>query len=116
MPDQSGVENIGGTLRFGSYPCIPDRTGRAYELYGTDNISERHRHHYEVNNEYREELTKNGIKLSGLSPDGRIAEMLELPEHPWFVATQAHPEFKSGPNRPHPLFKGFIGTALKTTR
>lgn len=113
MPDQDGVEDLGGTLRLGSYPCILDKSSKAYALYGSEHIDERHRHRYEVNNYYRDDLTSHGLKLSGLSPDGRIVEMIEIPEHPWFVATQAHPEFKSRPNRPHPLFKGFIGAALE---
>ena len=113
MPDQNGVEDIGGTLRLGSYPCVLDKASKAYALYGQETIHERHRHRYEVNNDYRQALTENGMKLSGISPDGRIVEMIELPEHPWFVATQAHPEFKSRPNRPHPLFAGFIEAALK---
>jgi len=112
MPEQDGIEDIGGTLRLGSYPCILDKTSKAYELYQTTTITERHRHRYEVNNYYRDELIRHGVKLSGLSPDGRIVEMMELPNHPWFIATQAHPEFKSRPNRPHPLFKGFVGAAL----
>ena len=112
MPEQDGVEDIGGTLRLGSYPCTLDKESKAYELYGSETITERHRHRYEVNNYYRDDLTKHGMKLSGLSPDGRIVEMMELPDHPWFIATQAHPEFKSRPNRPHPLFKGFVGAAL----
>lgn len=113
MPDQNGIEDIGGTLRLGSYPCVLDKTSKAYALYGQETIHERHRHRYEVNNDYRKALTDNGMKLSGLSPDNRIVEMIELPEHPWFVGTQAHPELKSRPNRPHPLFKGFIEAALK---
>lgn len=113
MPDQNGVEDIGGTLRLGSYPCVLDKTSKAYELYGEETIHERHRHRYEVNNDYRAVLTENGMKLSGLSPDGRIVEMCELPDHPFFVATQAHPELKSRPNRPHPLFKGFVKAALE---
>ena len=88
---------------------VPDN----YELYGTDQIAERHRHRYEVNNDYRQQLIDCGMKLCGTSPDGRIVEMIELPEHPWFVATQAHPELKSRPNRPHPLFHGFISAACK---
>lgn len=112
MPDQNGIEEIGGTLRLGSYPCILDKTSKAYQLYGDDTIYERHRHRYEVNNDYRETLSTQGMKLSGISPDGKIVEMIELPEHPWFIATQAHPELKSRPNRPHPLFKGFIEAAL----
>ena len=113
MPDQDGVTDIGGTLRLGSYPCVLGKDTKAYELYGTDLIHERHRHRYEVNNEYRDLLTEKGMTLSGLSPDGRIVEMIELPAHPFFVATQAHPELKSRPNRPHPLFKGFVKAALK---
>jgi CTP synthase (UTP-ammonia lyase) len=113
MAEQDGIEDIGGTLRLGSYPCVLEETSKAFELYGKNIINERHRHRYEVNNYYRNDLTKAGMKLSGLSPDGRIVEMVELPDHPWFLATQAHPEFKSRPNRPHPLFKGFIGAAIK---
>ena len=113
MPDQNGVEDIGGTLRLGSYPCVLEKSTKAYELYGEEVIHERHRHRYEVNNDYRKILTEKGMTLSGLSPDGRIVEMIELKDHPFFVATQAHPEFKSRPNRPHPLFKGFIHAALE---
>lgn len=112
MPDQNGVEDIGGTLRLGSYPCVLDKTSNAYRVYGEETIYERHRHRYEVNNDYRAALIEHGMKLSGLSPDGRIVEMCELPSHPFFIATQAHPEFKSRPNRPHPLFKGFIAAAI----
>ena len=113
MPEQIGIEDIGGTLRLGAYPCVLDKTSKAYEMYGTEQISERHRHRYEVNNYYRDDLEKHGMSLCGLSPDGRIVEMCEIPSHPWFVATQAHPEFKSRPNKPHPLFKGFVGAALE---
>lgn len=113
MPDQEGINDIGGTLRLGSYPCVLNKNSKAYTLYGEENINERHRHRYEVNNDYREVLTENGMMLSGLSPDNRIVEIIELPAHPWFVATQAHPEFKSRPNRPHPLFKGFVEASLK---
>ena len=113
MPDQNGVEDIGGTLRLGSYPCVLDKSSKAFALYGDETIYERHRHRYEVNNDYRGLLVSHGMKLSGLSPDGRIVEMCELPEHPFFVATQAHPELKSRPNRPHPLFRGFIAAALQ---
>ena len=112
MPDQDGVEDIGGTLRLGSYPCVLDKTSKAYEVYGSENIQERHRHRYEVNNDFRHVLTENGLKLCGISPDGRIVEMIEVPTHPWFIATQAHPELKSRPNRPHPLFKGFVKAAI----
>lgn len=112
MPEQDGVEDLGGTLRLGSYPCILEAGTKAHELYGSTDIKERHRHRYEVNNYYRDDFKKHGLVLSGLSPDGRIVEMIELKDHPWFVATQAHPEFKSRPNRPHPLFKGFIGASI----
>ena len=108
MPEQNGVVNIGGTLRLGAYPCVLKGGTRAAKLYGKLDISERHRHRYEVNNDYREKLTENGMILSGLSPDGRIVEMIELKDHPYFVATQAHPEFKSRPDDPHPLFYGLI--------
>ncbi|MGN0311906.1 MAG: CTP synthase [Lachnospiraceae bacterium] len=116
MPDQEGVDDIGGTLRLGSYPCVLDKTSLAYKLYGEETIHERHRHRYEVNNDFRSTLTEHGMKLSGLSPDGRIVEMIEIPDHPWFVATQAHPELKSRPNRPHPLFKGFVEASIKCKR
>ena len=111
MPDQNGVEDIGGTLRLGSYPCVLEEHSKAYALYGKKTIHERHRHRYEVNNDFRTALTEHGMKLSGMSPDGRIVEMCEIPEHPFFVATQAHPELTSRPNRPHPLFSGFIAAA-----
>ena len=116
MPDQDGIEDIGGTLRLGSYPCVLDKSSKAYALYGEETIHERHRHRYEVNNDYRQVLTVNGMNLSGISPDGRIVEMIEIESHPWFVGTQAHPELKSRPNRPHPLFKRFIGAALETAQ
>lgn len=113
MPDQNGVTDIGGTLRLGSYPCHLKEDTLAYKLYGSEMIHERHRHRYEVNNEFRTTLSDNGLVFSGISPDGRIVEMCELPTHPFFIATQAHPEFKSRPNRPHPLFRGFVEAALK---
>jgi CTP synthase len=113
MPDQDGVTDLGGTLRLGSYPCVLADGSKAQELYGEKEIHERHRHRYEVNNAYRNDFIEGGMQLSGLSPDGRIVEIIEIPSHPWFVATQAHPEFKSRPNNAHPLFKGFIEAALK---
>ncbi len=113
MPEQDGVEDLGGTLRLGSYPCILQDGSLAHSVYNAHEIHERHRHRYEVNNYYREDLQKGGLNLSGLSPDGRIVEMCEIDSHPWFLATQAHPEFKSRPNRPHPLFAGFLGAAIK---
>ncbi len=111
MPEQNGVENLGGTLRLGAYPCVLDKKSKAYELYGTENISERHRHRFEVNNDYRDDLTEHGMILSGKSPDDRIVEMIELADHPFFIGTQAHPEFKSRPNHAHPLFAGFVESA-----
>lgn len=111
MPDQVGVTDLGGTMRLGSYPCRLVEGTRAADIYGTLDIQERHRHRYEFNNAFREELTKKGLVLSGLSPDGRLVEMVELPDHPWFVAGQFHPELKSRPNRAHPLFRGFVGAA-----
>lgn len=113
MPDQEGVENIGGTLRLGAYPCVLKEGSKAEALYGTREISERHRHRYEVNNDYRDKLQENGMSLAGLSPDGRIVEMIEIPDHPFFIGTQAHPEFKSRPDRPHPLFRGFVTAACE---
>ena len=113
MPDQDGVTDLGGTLRLGSYPCVLADGSKAMELYGTKEIHERHRHRYEVNNEFRDAFVENGMRLSGLSPDERIVEIVEIPSHPWFIATQAHPEFKSRPNKAHPLFKGFIAAALE---
>ena len=114
MPDQNGVEDIGGTLRLGSYKCRLAPDSLANKLYGADEIEERHRHRYEVNNDYRAVLLENNMTLSGLSPDGRIVEMIELKDHPFFIGTQAHPELKSRPNRPHPLFRGLVEAALKT--
>ena len=113
MPDQDGIEDIGGTLRLGAYPCVLADGSKAQELYGEKEISERHRHRYEVNNDFRKALTEKGMVLSGVSPDGRIVEMVELSDHPFYIATQAHPEFKSRPNRPHPLFRGLIAAAAE---
>ncbi len=112
MPEQNGVVNLGGTMRLGSYPCVLDPTSKPFALYGTKDIAERHRHRYEVNNDYREVFRSNGLVPVGFSPDNHIVEMVELKDHPFFVATQAHPEFKSRPDRPHPLFKGFIAAAI----
>ena len=112
MPGQSDDIDKGGTLRLGAYPCNI-KTGTTMELcYGSISISERHRHRYEFNNDYREAFEKAGITLSGTSPDGRLVETVELTERPFHVGVQYHPEFKSRPNKPHPLFKGFIGAAL----
>ena len=111
MDSQRQVTDMGGTMRLGAYPCRIQEGTRAAEAYGTGDISERHRHRYEVNNNYRNLLTEHGMVLSGLSPDGNLVEILELPDHPWFVGCQFHPELKSRPMRPHPLFAAFIGAA-----
>lgn len=116
MAEQNGIEDIGGTLRLGSYPCVLDKESKAYELYNEDEIHERHRHRYEVNNDYRKAMQEKGLVLSGVSPDGRIVEMIELKEHPFFIGTQAHPELKSRPNRPHPLFRGLIAAAVEYSK
>lgn len=113
MPDQEGINDKGGTMRLGVYPCRLTAGCKVQQAYGTDEVIERHRHRYEVNNDYRETLEANGITISGLSPDGKLVEIIEIPEHPWFVGCQFHPEFKSRPNRPHPLFSGFIRSALQ---
>ena len=116
LPDQENVVEMGGTLRLGSYPCILVEGSQAHKEYGEINITERHRHRYEFNNFYRERLTNKGLVLSGVSPDGRLVEIVELPEHPWFVAGQFHPEFKSRPEKAHPLFAGFIKASLENKR
>ena len=113
MPEQEGIEDKGGTMRLGAYPCKLAPGTRAFAAYGEELIYERHRHRYEVNNAYREALQAAGMVISGLSPDGRLTEMIELPNHPWFVATQAHPEFKSRPGKPHPLFRDFVAAAIE---
>ena len=112
MPDQRNVDQRGGTMRLGQYPCVLDIRSRAYEAYGEELIYERHRHRYEYNNDFREEMERKGMLLAGISPDKHIVEMIELPDHPWFVACQFHPEFKSRPNRPHPLFRGLVAAAV----
>ena len=111
MPDQEKVEDLGGTLRLGSYPCVLQDGSLSLELFGKKEIQERHRHRYEVNNAYREELAAKGMTIAGTSPDGHIVEMIEIPANPFFVGTQGHPEFKSRPNHAHPLFRGFIKAA-----
>ena len=114
MNDQKDIENLGGTMRLGQYPCKLDTESKAHELYASDLISERHRHRYEFNNTYRKEISEAGMKIAGTSPDDRLVEIVEIENHPWFVAVQFHPELKSRPNKPHPLFRGFIGAALNT--
>lgn len=116
LPEKKSITDLGGTLRLGEYPCKLNKSSKAYELYGEETIYERHRHRYEVNNDYRDRLLEGGMIFAGTSPDDHIVEMIEIPEHPWFVAGQFHPEFKSRPNRPHPLFRGFVTAALEYNR
>lgn len=106
----------GGTMRLGAYPCVLEERTSAFRAYGTKEISERHRHRYEFNNAYREILTRQGMKISGLSPDGELVEIIEIEDHPWFLGCQFHPEFKSRPTDPHPLFKAFIEASLREKR
>jgi CTP synthase len=113
MPDQRGVRNKGGTMRLGAYPCVLAPGSMAAEAYGQTDISERHRHRYEFSNDYRDKLAEAGLVLSGASPDKRLIEMIELREHPFFVGCQFHPEFKSRPAAPHPLFARFVRAALE---
>jgi CTP synthase len=112
MEEQEKVVDLGATMRLGAWPCQVKAGSVAHRAYGSDQISERHRHRYEVNNAYRAQLEEKGLVLSGLSPDGHLVEMVELPDHPWFVGVQFHPELKSQPLVPHPLFKAFIGAAV----
>jgi CTP synthase len=111
MPDQRDITEKGGTMRLGVYPCRLEPGTRAAEAYGTDEVLERHRHRFEFNNKYRKQLEEAGMIISGHSPDNRLVEIIELRDHPWYVASQFHPEFLSRPNRPHPLFKGFVAAA-----
>lgn len=113
MIEQKNVKGYGGTMRLGAYDCIIKKGSVAEKAYGTTKISERHRHRYEVNNEYLKRIEDAGLVFSGMSPDGMLAEMVEIPENDWFVASQFHPEFKSRPDRPHPLFLGLIDAAVK---
>jgi CTP synthase len=112
LPEQEGVVDLGGTMRLGAYPADLLAGSLAERMYGEPAISERHRHRYEVNPAYHQALQENGMVFSGMSPDRRLVEIVELPDHPYFIAGQFHPELKSRPTRPHPLFRGFIGAAL----
>ncbi|MCL4396564.1 MAG: gamma-glutamyl-gamma-aminobutyrate hydrolase family protein, partial [Chloroflexi bacterium] len=116
MPDQRGISEMGGTMRLGHYPCKLVPGTAAARAYGVDTISERHRHRFEFNNAYREMLTKAGMEYSGLSPEGNLVEISELRDHPFMVGSQFHPEFKSRPDRPHPLFREFLRAAIETER
>jgi len=113
MESQQHVTDMGGTMRLGAYPCRLARGSKAAEIYGQPEVSERHRHRYEVSNKYRDLFVENGMRLSGLSPDGQLVEIVELANHPWFIGCQFHPELQSRPTRPHPLFAGFVAAAAK---
>jgi CTP synthase len=108
MPDQRGLTDKGATMRLGTYPCVLKPGTKAAQAYGTTELTERHRHRWEINNNYRDVLERGGLVISGLSPDGRLVETIELKDHPYFVGCQFHPEFKSRPSQPHPLFAGFV--------
>ncbi|MCK4271452.1 gamma-glutamyl-gamma-aminobutyrate hydrolase family protein, partial [bacterium] len=116
MPDQENVLDMGGTMRLGAYPCVLKAGSLVGKAYGQDKISERHRHRYEFFNRYRQQLTEAGMVISGQSPDGRLVEIVELKDHPWFVGCQFHPEFKSRPTVAHPLFREFIKAARRYRR
>jgi len=116
MEGQKKVVNKGGTMRLGSYPCILEEGSKASAAYGLTEVSERHRHRFEFNNLYREKLEKAGLRLTGISPDGNLVEVVERPDHRWFVAVQFHPEFKSRPLKPHPLFRAFMDAAFRGNR
>ncbi len=108
--------DLGGTMRLGAYPAALAKGSKVAKIYGDTQISERHRHRYEVNTKYRERLEKAGVRFCGLSPDGLLPEIIELPDHPWFIGVQFHPELKSRPFEPHPLFASFIGAAVEQSR
>ena len=116
MESQQHVTDMGGTMRLGAYPCRLGRGSKAAEVYGVPEVSERHRHRYEVSNEYRDAFTEHGLKLSGLSPNGSLVEIVELVDHPWFIGCQFHPELQSRPTRPHPLFSGLVAAAMGQKR
>src|SRR5687768_7892676 len=116
MESQQHVTDMGGTMRLGSYPCRLARGSKAAEVYGVPEVSERHRHRYEVSNQYRDAFAEHGLKLSGLSPNGSLVEIVELADHPWFIGCQIHPELQSRPTRPHPLFAGLVAAALRQKR
>jgi len=116
MAEQIGKENTGGTMRLGNYTCELTPSSQARKAYGAASVVERHRHRYEANNSYRDSYESWGLKASGMSPDGKLVEMIEAINHPYFVTTQAHPEFRSRPDRPHPLFLGLIKAAIASKR
>ena len=116
MEDQKDITNLGGTMRLGLYPCKLTDGAKVRSIYGEELIYERHRHRFELNNAFRRQLTESGLQLAGISPDGKLVEIVELPSHPWFIGVQFHPEFKSRPNKPHKLFTSFIAAALQQKR
>ena len=113
MEAQKDIENMGGTMRLGLYPCKLTPGSLVQQIYGEELIYERHRHRFEFNNNFRKQLTEKGLQIAGLSPDERLVEIVSLPDHPWFIGVQFHPEFKSRPNKPQKLFASFIGASLK---
>jgi len=115
LPEQKDIEDLGGTMRLGLYPCKLIPGSLAEREYDDELVYERHRHRYEFNNEYRERIESAGLRITGTSPDGRLVEMIEYPDHPWFLAVQFHPEFTSRPNRPQKLFRGFVRAALQVS-
>jgi CTP synthase len=116
LPEQRDVKDKGASMRLGAWPCIINPDSFAFSAYGQTEISERHRHRYEFNNDYKKILLDKGLQITGASPDGRLAEIVEIQDHPWFLGCQFHPEFKSRPTKPHPLFSKFIEAALKQSK
>jgi len=116
LQDLLGVDEMGGTMRLGAYPCVLAPGSRVAAIYGATEITERHRHRYEFNKQYESCLTQGGMRISGKTPDGKFVEIAEIPDHPWFVAVQFHPEFKSKPLTPHPLFADFVRASLENRR
>jgi CTP synthase len=116
IEERTADSQMGGTMRLGAYPAVLIEGTHAFKAYGAKEISERHRHRYEFNNKYRELLTSKGLVISGLSPDHELVEIIELRDHPWFLGCQFHPEFKSRPIEPHPLFSAFVGAAIREKR
>ncbi|NPV79371.1 MAG: CTP synthase [Firmicutes bacterium] len=116
LPEQKGIGDLGGTMRLGSYPCVLSDDSLSFSAYKQSLIHERHRHRYEFNNDFRDMMVEKGLRIAGVSPDGRLVEIVELKDHIWFVGTQFHPEFQSRPNRPHPLFKDFVAASMRGSR
>ena len=113
LDEQQNVTQMGGTMRLGTQPTVLDANSISRQAYDVENIDERHRHRYEFNNQYRQQFEANGLRFAGTSPNGGLVEIVEIPDHPWFVAVQFHPEFKSKPLKSHPLFAGFVGAAVE---